>query len=161
MRGTPAEDLLTTRLRAAGQAHERGDATAAEQHLLAAWNQLPEPRPAHRYGGALAVHLIELYRDAGRHEDARHWLAVARQSYGPEPHPRIEFLAATVHYAAGEMAAALAIFSVLYLRWNTQIFQDQPPQYLAAVLAHRAGEEVVAEPVPGHFGTGRAIHGLV
>lgn len=88
---------------------------------------------------------------------------MARQAYGPEPDPRVEFLAGTVHYAAGEMSAALAIFSVLYLRWNTHIFQDQPSQYLAAALAHRAGEEVVAEPVPGHFGAadGRAIRGLV
>ncbi|MEE6286822.1 hypothetical protein V2J52_04035 [Georgenia sp. MJ173] len=138
-------------LQLAADAIAQGDAAAIEKHMLAAWDLLALPKVEDEYGGTLAVDLTELYRDLGRPAEARRWLAVAREVYGPDPDPHTEFLAGTVHYAAGEIDAALAVFNGLYTRWNTRPFHEEPPQYLAAVLAHRAGEPVAVEPVVGPF----------
>ena len=138
-------------LRRAAEALARGDAAAVERHMLAAWDLLPVPKTDDDDGGRLAAQLTELYRDLGNHAEARRWLEVARESYGPGADPDTEFLAGTVHWAANEVEEAVTVFADLYARWNTRPFHEEPPQYLTAVLAHRAGERVVLEPAPGPF----------
>lgn len=138
-------------LRRAAEALARGDAAAVERYMLAAWDLIPVPKTEDDDGGMLAVNLTELYRDLGKHAEARRWLAVAREAYGPGADPYTEFLAGTVHWAADEAEEAVTVFTDLYARWNTRPFHEEPPQYLAAVLARRAGEPVVLEPVPGPF----------
>ena len=72
--------LILAKWRLAGEALRRGDAKEVERHLLAAWDLLPLPKTEHALGPALAGDLTDLYRGLDRPEEARLWLAIAREA---------------------------------------------------------------------------------
>jgi len=117
-----------------------GDVKAAEAHFLAAWNCIPEPRLQHDFAGPMTVALTEFYRDNGMAAKAMPWLALAREAYGPAPNPHTEFLAATVHYQAGELDEAFVLFDSLYKQYRRRPFQDEKPEYLSFYLGRAGGK---------------------
>lgn len=120
------------------KALKAGDSKTAEKYFLAGWECIPEPKLKHDHAASLTVGMTEFYRDEGRFDDARKWLALACEAYGPEPDPYTQFLSATVHYAAGELDEAFALFDVLYKQYKRRPFQGEKPEYLAFYL-DRAG----------------------
>lgn len=113
------------------RAREQGDIDAAEKHFLAAWECIPEPKLEYEYADSITVAMTEFYRDTGQAAKAQPWLALARQAYGPGPDPHTEFLAATVHYAAGEYDQAYALFDALYRQYRRRPFDGEDPVYLS------------------------------
>lgn len=112
------------------QAWEAGDLARAEAHFLAGWECIPEPRLEYDFAAVIAVSLTQFYRDTGQAGKAAQWLLVAREGYGPGPNPHTEFLAATVHYEAGEPELAFAIFDTLYRQYRKRPFEGEKPEYL-------------------------------
>jgi len=119
------------------EAEQRGDMALSESLLLQAWAAIPEPRLSYDPAPSLAVDITAFYRDLGNIEQSHAWLAVAREGYGPGPNPHTEFLAATVHYRAGEKDQAFEIFDALYRQYKKRPFQGSAPEYLAFYLALR------------------------
>ncbi|MFC3338697.1 hypothetical protein [Paracandidimonas soli] len=120
------------------EAMEAGDIAAAEAHFLDAWACIPDPKLGHDHAASMAVALTGFYRDAGRIDQAGKWLAIAREAYGPDPDPDTEFLAATVHFAAGEEDEAFDIFDALYRQYRKRPFQEEDPRYLDFYLVRAA-----------------------
>lgn len=120
------------------EALDAGDSAAAEAHFLDAWACIPEPRLAYDHAASIAVAMVGFYRDTAQAGKAMQWLALAREAYGPEPDPSIEFLAATVHFAFAEFDQAFEIFDVLYKQFRRRPFQEEDPRYLDFYLAQAA-----------------------
>ncbi|MCC2596529.1 hypothetical protein LKR43_09260 [Pusillimonas sp. MFBS29] len=116
------------------QAQEAGDFDQAEKYVLACWNCIPDPKLSYDHAQSLTADLVKFYRDIGQPGKAAEWLPLARQAYGPEPDPYIEFIAATVHYEAGELDQAFELFQRLFKAYKTRPFQGEEPKYLAFYL---------------------------
>lgn len=121
------------------EAWQAGDLEKAEAHFLTVWNSIPEPRLEYDFADSIAVSLTQFYRDTGQAEKAFQWLAVAREAYGPDANPHTEFLAATVHYEAGQFEQAYALFDTLYRQYHRRPFEDENPAYLDFYLKKAEG----------------------
>lgn len=113
------------------EAEESGDIAAAEKYILAAWDSIPDPKLAYDHAQSMTVELAVFYRNIGQVQKAKDWLPLAREAYGSEPEPHVEFLAATIHYEAGELDQAYAIFDSLFKQYKSRPFQEEKPEYLA------------------------------
>jgi len=113
------------------EAEEKGDFATAEKYVLACWNVIPDPKLTYDHAQSMTADLVMFYRDIGQLQKARQWLPLAREAYGPEPDTYIEFIAATVHYHAGELDEAFALFNDLFKAYKTRPFQGEKPEYLA------------------------------
>jgi hypothetical protein len=126
----PIEGAITA---AAGRGREAwlaGDLAAAERQFLAAWDLVPEPKTEYDYGQILSRGLVIFFRDTRQFDKAKEWLSVMREAYGPEPNASVEFLAATVDYAAGDLDAAYTRFDALHQQFGRRPFQGEKPDYL-------------------------------
>jgi tetratricopeptide (TPR) repeat protein len=112
------------------EALKQGDAARAEEHFLAAWDLVPEPRTSYDYGQVLSRGLVNFYRDTGQFEKAKRWVAVVRDAYGSQHDPSVEFLAGTVHYDAGELDEAFDRFDEIFKEFGQRPFQGARPDYL-------------------------------
>ncbi|WP_232468056.1 tetratricopeptide repeat protein [Bordetella genomosp. 13] len=139
------------------KAREAGDFDAAERFYLEAWNVIPEPKLEYDYAGSMTAAMTNFYRENGRIEQAKSWLALAREAYGPDPDPYTEFIAAKVHYAAGEFQAAFELFDQLFQQFRRRPFQGEDPIYLEFYLERSAvlkeGKTPVDPVLPGVPGT--------
>lgn len=140
------------------RASEQGDFDTAEQHLLAAWECIPEPKLEHEHADVIAVGITQLYRDTDRAEEAQPWLALAREAHGSNPDPQTEFLAATVHYAAGEFDEAYALFDDLYHQYGRRPFENEDPAYLEFYLEGAADGDAGPESIDPRLGVKASDH---
>ena len=128
------EKELYARGRLGLDARKAGDIKTAEAHYLDAWSVIPEPKLGHDHAASMAVSMTEFYRDTAQVHKAEPWLALAREAYG-SGNPSTEFLAATVHFVAGEKDEAFEIFDALYKQYRKRPFQGKDSQYLDFYLA--------------------------
>jgi len=112
-------------------AQKAGDIVAAEKYLLAGWECIPDPKLAYDHAQSLTVSVATFYRDTAQPDKAKAWLPLAREAYGPEPDPYVEFVAATIHFEAGELDEAFALFDGLFKAYKSRPFQGEKPEYLA------------------------------
>jgi tetratricopeptide (TPR) repeat protein len=129
-----AEEKLYEYGALSAKAEQDGDIAAAEKYFLAAWNSIPDPKLAYDHAQSMAVDLAVFYRNIGQAQKAKDWLPMAREAYGPEPDPHVEFVAATIHYEAGELDEAYALFESLFKEYKSRPFQEEKPEYLAFYL---------------------------
>lgn len=113
------------------EAEDAGDFAKAEKYVLACWNCIPDPKLDYDHAQSLTADIVKFYRDTGQPEKAKEWLPLAREAYGPEPDTYVEFIAATVHYRAGELDQAFVLFDGLFNDYKTRPFQGEKPEYLA------------------------------
>src|SRR3546814_19384882 len=92
---------------------------------------MPVPKLAYDHAQSMTAGLVTFYRDIGQVQKAKDWLPLARQAYGPEPDSYIAFLAATVHFEAGELDQAFALFDELFTASQSRPFHGEKPAYLA------------------------------
>jgi len=116
------------------KAEDAGDFDQAEKYVLACWNCIPDPKLNYDHAQSMTADLVKFYRDMGHPRKAMEWLPLARQAYGPEPDPYIEFIAATLYYHAGERDQAFELFDGLFKAYKTRPFQGEKPVYLAFYL---------------------------
>lgn len=150
-----AEAKLDEYAALAREAHEAGDLDTAEKNFLKAWESIPEPRTEYEYADSMATGLAQFFRDTGQAEKAKPWVELAREIYGDED-PDIDFLAATVHYCAGEFDDAYALFDNLYQQFRRRPFQGEDPAYLDFYLERsallKAGKTPVNPALPTPLG---------
>ncbi|NYT59222.1 hypothetical protein H0A65_09840 [Alcaligenaceae bacterium] len=125
-------------------AEEAGDFAEAERYVLACWNCIPDPKLDYDHAQSMTADLVKFYRDIGQPLKAKEWLPLARQAYGPEPEPHIDFIAATVHYQAGEFEPAFDLFQRLFKAYKTRPFLGEKPEYLAFYM-DRAKEKKLSK----------------
>lgn len=113
------------------EAEQAGDLATAEKYVLACWNVIPDPKLSYDHAQSLTADLVMFYRDIGQPQKAKEWLPLAREAYGPEPDTYVEFIAATVHYLAGELDQAFDLFDGLFKTYKTRPFQGEKPEYLS------------------------------
>jgi tetratricopeptide (TPR) repeat protein len=126
-----AEEKLYEYGALSAKAEEEGDITSAEKYFLAAWNSIPDPKLTYDHAQSMTADLAVFYRNIGQPQKAKEWLPLAREAYGPESDPHVEFIAATVHYEAGELDEAYALFDALFKGYKSRPFQGEKPDYLA------------------------------
>jgi tetratricopeptide (TPR) repeat protein len=114
---------------AARRERELKNTQGAEENFLAIWNLIPEPKLDHDHSQSIARILVEFYRDTMQIEKAFAWLPVLREAY-PSNDPGTEFIAASVHYKAGDFDTAFRIFDELYQKFKQRPFQEKDPVYL-------------------------------
>ncbi|HEY9281498.1 MAG TPA: hypothetical protein VIP51_15615 [Eoetvoesiella sp.] len=123
------------------KAEEAGDIATAEKYVLACWDSIPDPKLAYDHAQSMTVSVVAFYRDIGQPGKAKEWLPLAHEAYGPQPDPYVEFLEATVHYEAGELDQAYALFDSLFKAYKTRPFQGEKPEYLAFYMDRATGKE--------------------
>lgn len=127
------------------EAWDAGDLDAAERNLLKAWNSIPEPRTEYEYADSMTTGLAQFFRDTGQAGKAKPWVELAREIYGEDPY--IDFLAATVHYGAGEFDDAYVLFDNLFQQFRRRPFQGEDPAYLDFYLARASDIKAGRTPV--------------
>ena len=105
-----------------------GDDAAAEAEFLAAWECLPEPRIEYDHAQSISRVLTQFFRDRGRIDSARQWLAVMREAY--KPGPSIDFMAATIDYESQDFDQAFKGFDALYKAYKSRPFDGYPKKYI-------------------------------
>lgn len=111
-------------------ARAAGDMARAEELFLAAWAGLPEPRTSWDTTPGFIRYLIEFYRDTGRPDDARKWLAMFEEHMSDYAQVDRDILAGTVLHEAGELDAAYKRLRAAYEAFKTRPFQGLDPKHL-------------------------------
>lgn len=120
-------------------AWKNGDIVTAEEHFLAAWNAVPEPRLEHELVQAHAWALTTFYRDTGQYDKAQQWMKTVRMAYLPSP--SLDFLEGTVAFDCGDLDTAFRLFHPLYLEYGARPFEGRNAKYLDFTLSRLRDEQ--------------------
>lgn len=125
----------------AREAKASGDINKAEQHLLAAWHALPDPKTEHEFSDSISVALTQFYRDSAQIEKAKKWLVLAKEIYGDSVAARttMSFINGTLLFSGGEFDAAYAEFDALYKAYGERPFQGNDEKYLEFFRHYQKG----------------------
>ena len=113
-----------------------GDVVSAEAAFLDAWQLIPEPRLGYDYAQSFARGLVDFFRDTRQFEKANEWLVVTRQAYRDPDDPTIDFLGATVAFAAGNHQEAFRLFDKVHSAYGLRPFRGEDPAYLKFFRAY-------------------------
>ena len=132
MKQLPEAALLQLKMnsKAGREKWKDGDLNEAERYFLEAWEAIPEPKNEYDYTQSLSRGFIVFYRDTSQFEKAKYWLNVMRAAYGSEASDYVDFTAATVYFAAGELDAAFQIFDTQFKKYKSRPFQGEDKKYL-------------------------------
>lgn len=119
-----------------------GNLASAEECFLAAWAMIPTPPTDYDYSQILGRGMVTFYKTTKQFPKAIAWIEVLENAYDGS-NPSTDFLAATIHYDAGDLEKAFAIFERLYNAYKKRPFSGAPPEYLRFYLeeAKRRGNE--------------------
>ncbi|VVN92690.1 hypothetical protein [Pseudomonas fluorescens] len=113
----------------------------AESSFLRAWEIIPHPKSSLDYSQSLARGLVSFFKETKQYEKAKVWLAVMRDLYLPQPSDYVEFIAATVHFDAGETSIAYQFFDQQFKKYGKRPFIDEDKKYLNFYLAQKKGRK--------------------
>jgi len=126
-------------LRQAGEKERAGDFSASEMYSIEAWNLLPDPKFCWNfYSNIIPRDNLIFYRDTKQFDKAEHWLAITRETYGPDRNEVIEFLSATLWFEMGEFDKAFEEFDLQYKSFKTRPFQGHDKKYLDFYLSKKS-----------------------
>jgi hypothetical protein len=117
-------------------AREKRALEEAEKLFTEAWELLPDPKAEWEYWPqSLSRGIVEHFLMVGQPEKAKPWLDVVREMYGKgaASDATIDFLAGRVHFEAGELDRARALFSALKKKYRKRPFQGYDRKYLRLV----------------------------
>lgn len=109
----------------------------AESCFLRAWETITNPKSALDYSQSLARGLASFFKETKQYEKAKIWVDVMRDLYTPQPNDYVEFIAATIHFDAGETSAAYKIFDQQFKKYGKRPFIDEDKKYLSFYLAQK------------------------
>jgi hypothetical protein len=122
------------------EAWKRGALEEAEKQFLAVWAELPEPKLEYDYAQNLSRGFVTFFKETKQFEKAYQWLDVMRKAYRADEgsDASIAFLVATVHFDAGRLDDAFALFDDLFRKYKTRPFQGYDKKYLDFCKKRRA-----------------------
>jgi tetratricopeptide (TPR) repeat protein len=125
-------------LRQAGEAARGNEPERSEKLRLKAWEMLPEPKLDWEfYSNIMPRNNLIFYRDTKQFDKALQWLEVTRESYGPGRNEVIEFFAATLWYAMGDLDKAFEEFDRQYKAFKVRPFQGEDKKYLDFYMSRK------------------------
>jgi tetratricopeptide (TPR) repeat protein len=149
MKQTVAPDIVSSMAEKGAlgrQAWQRGAIAEAEKYFLEIWELLPDPKTEYDRAQSLSRGLVTFYRDTKQFEKANRWLGVMQEAYGPGPDESVEFLAATVHFEAGDLDRAFRIFDAQFKQYKQRPFQGEDKKYLEFYKRRTGGGEMTSPP---------------
>lgn len=111
----------------------QGRLEEAEQCVLTAWNELPEPKMEHDYyPEVLSRGIVTFYQETKQFPKAIKWLDTLEKAYDPDgsKNASVLFKRATVYFDAGRLDEAFSIFDGLYKTFKARPFQGSDKRYL-------------------------------
>lgn len=106
-----------------------GDLAAAEVHFLRAWAVIPEPKNAYDETSSFLRGMLDFCIETEQLQKAGQWLPQLAECFGDES-PETLFRTGEIHYLAGRLDDAFAIFERLYKTWGRRPFAGENPVYL-------------------------------
>ncbi|HEJ8091206.1 TPA: hypothetical protein SMI57_004304 [Serratia liquefaciens] len=111
-----------------------GNIEEAERHFILAWSIIPEPKADHDYAQSLSRGLLTFFRDTKQFDKAKAWTTIMAEMYGSSSDLSVQFLAATIHFEAGEFDYAYELFLAQYKSFGKRPFEGEDKKYLDFVL---------------------------
>lgn len=134
-----ALEVLKQNSKAGREAWKGGDLVLAEKHFINAWDAIPEPKNEYDYAQSLAGGLVVFYRDTKQLDKAKKWLPIMRQTYSSPSNDYVEFMAATIHFEAGEFDLAFVIFDNQFKKFKNRPFEGEDKKYLEYYKKRKLG----------------------
>lgn len=115
------------------EAWANGKIEEAEGRFLEAWGKIPRPQSEYDYSQELAFGMAVFYRDNEQFDKALQWMPALEDCYNTkvQSNSELSFLAATIHFGAGNEKIAYDLFHKLYIKFGRRPFQGEDHKYFS------------------------------